>query len=91
MKFTTEDIGCIADGALLGHQHAREVLSSIMAELSYPLLAEELQRAQGDLSGPNDLSDEDDALDIINTEHVEGVYIAFVDGDLCCVEEGDEE
>lgn len=84
MKFTTEDIGCIADGAL-GHQHVREVLSSIMDEFSYPMIAEELQG-----KGPDDLSDEDDALDILNTEHVEGVYIAFVDGDLCCVEEGEE-
>ena len=55
-----------------------------MEELEYPVLAIEL-----DGTPPDDFRDEEDALDILN-EQCEGVYIAFVDGDLLCLKEEEE-
>lgn len=79
--FTTRDVGCIADGAL-GHNHVRAVLADIMDELNYPIMVDELRDAP-----PDDYSDEDDAIDILNTDHVDGVYIVMSEGNLLCVPE----
>jgi hypothetical protein len=81
IHFTKRDVGCYADGAY-GHDHIRERLADLVESVGRRSLA--LDKLIEDLRNPmsDDASEEEDALDYLQTFTAEGVYWAFEGGDL---------
>ena len=75
-RYTLADRGCWADGAF-GHEHLRAVLSGMVADLGNADLASELEGWPSD-----DMSEEDEALALLQEYTDEGLSWAFQDGDL---------
>lgn len=82
MHFTLDDVGCHADGAF-GHQHCRERLASLLDEAFDGKGFDHLVVA-GLLRGPgsDDLAEEDEAIDLLQSVTEDGLFWAFLDGDL---------
>jgi hypothetical protein len=77
-RFTEIDVGCFADGAQ-GHRYVRHTLADLVDSLGDAALAKSLRNYD---AAPDDLSDEDAALDLLHEHTAPGLVWGFVDGDL---------
>lgn len=75
--FGKQDVGCYADSSF-GHDHIRDVLADYMDQLREPKLATELRSEPSD-----DMSEEDDAIDILNENTTKGCSWGMYEGSLC--------
>lgn len=82
--FDEADCGCHADEAL-GHQHIRERLADLLDTLSdgKSTLADELRS-----DPPDDYSDEDEALNILQDNTIDGL-VWTIDGGLMLLPESE--
>jgi hypothetical protein len=75
MLYDESDIGCYGDGAF-GHTHIRWKLAELVEDID-PMLAKELRSTSSD-----DMTEEDDALDLLNDRTQQTCRWDLVDGDL---------
>ena len=80
MRYGNASIGCWGDSTF-GHTHVRKRLS-IMVRGECVEVADMLLDKPSD-----DLSEEDEAIEILNEQCNDGVFFDFIDGDLVCVTE----
>ena len=78
--FDKHDAGCFADGGL-GHNHVRQVLADLVRAIDETL---DLEHQLTDIPS-DDLSEESDALDLLNA-HTDGCEFIFDAGDLLLIE-----
>lgn len=89
--FGREDVGCYAD-SLFGHAHLREMLALLLfnnLENFAPTDRGSAKRVLLELQldePSDDLSEERDAVDLLNELVEPGVLFEFVDGDLVLLE-----
>jgi hypothetical protein len=84
LAYTKKDCGCYIDGAF-GEDHRRAKLASLIRGLETSEMIDArgysvLESLQG--NPPDDLSDEDDALDILSQFTEDGLIWEFNAGDL---------
>lgn len=89
-RFTKEDLGCWADGAL-GHDHVRSVLADLLEQSARRYTSEHawaMRQTASSLRQPmgDDASDEGEALTYLNDDCEDGVHFELVDGDLVLME-----
>ena len=82
-EYTKADVGCHADGAA-GWDHVRDVLADLVEPFD-GAIATALRAEMSD-----DAWEEYEALDVLNSQCVEGCYFDFVNGDLLLVDEAEE-
>lgn len=82
--FTVLDAGVYGDAAF-GEEHVRDILANLVEHFDMEL-AEELRGEPSD-----DLSEEDDAIDLLNDRTEPGAVWEFVEGDLVLAAEEDIE
>ena len=70
-KYTITDVGCYIDGAS-GHSDHRHQLASMIEDYN-AVLANELRDGNWQ-NWPDDLSDEDDAIELLDAHTDEGLY-----------------
>ena len=85
--FKAKDVGCFADGTY-GHQHIRERLATEVETIARRTVkVDEVKDLLASLRGEmsDDASEEDEALDFLNSYAASNVRFEFVDGDLMLV------
>lgn len=86
MTYTKADVGCHIDG-VFGSAYRRARIAEMVAFVrpQAPLI----QELEGEPS--DDLSEEDDAINLLNDHVEEGVHFEFVDGDLLLLADTEED
>jgi hypothetical protein len=82
-RFTKQDCGCYADGAL-GNQHIRDKLIELLTPI-----CDEIDEIIICLNGQasDDFWEEEEAMIILNRHCNDGIMFEIVDGDLVLIEE----
>lgn len=85
--YGTDDCGCYADG-VLGHDHVRDVLASLMLDIgsSKAMRVHEYLLSQS----TDDCAEEDMAIDILQDHTEDGLLWILAAGDLLLVNEADD-